>query len=159
MEQIEMEGALFLDANLLLLFVIGTMDRSLISRFKRTQEFSVEDFDELAGMVGRANKVVTTPHILTEVSNLANSLRDDQKDAFAATFRLLIKVLDERFTTANVLSDHALFRFGLADVSVIPEVNGLLFLTQDGRFASQVIKYGGVGLDLKTAIAIVRNNA
>jgi hypothetical protein len=42
---------LLLDANLLLLFLIGTFDRSLIARFKRTAGFSANDFDVLANIL------------------------------------------------------------------------------------------------------------
>ena len=45
-----------MDANLLLLLVIGTTDRTLIREFKRTQEFSEQDFDSLAEIVSQADK-------------------------------------------------------------------------------------------------------
>ncbi len=51
-----LRGNIFLDANLLLLLVIGFTDRTLIREFKRTQEFSEQDFDSLAEIVSQADK-------------------------------------------------------------------------------------------------------
>jgi hypothetical protein len=148
--------SIFLDSNLLLLLVIGTMDRTLIKQFKRTHQFSLPDFDALREIVSRAKVVITTPHILTEVSNLANSLREDQKGFFAEIFQAFIKELEERFTAATVLSSDALFRFGIADVSALREASSTLVLTQDGRFAAQIFAAGGLALDLRSAVMLGR---
>lgn len=145
---------LVLDANLLLLLVIGAMDRSAITRFKRTQQFTVEDFDALVDIVSRADRIVTTPHILTEVSNLANSLRDDQRNEFAGTFRGVISKLEERWKTADSLSQHDLFPFGISDVAAFSESTNAILLTEDGRFAAQVNARGGLAFSLRVAIAL-----
>jgi len=145
---------LVLDANLLLLLTIGLMDRSEIVRFKRTNRFTIADFDALTDIVANAQVVITTPHILTEVSNLANSLREDQKKDFAHSFREVIKNLDERSKQATVLSEHTLFPFGITDVAALTESTGALLLTEDGRFASQVNLLGGFALSLNGALAI-----
>lgn len=145
---------LVLDANLLLLLVIGTMDRSAITRFKRTQQFTVADFDALVDIVSRASQIVTTPHILTEVNNLANSLRDEQRKEFSATFRNVILKLEERWQTAISLSQHELFSFGISDVAAFSESSNAIFLTEDGRFAAQVNARGGLAFSLRVAIAL-----
>lgn len=58
------------DANLLLLVMIGSFDRDLIASFKRTCAYSIRHYDLLVRLLGYFSTVVTTPHILTEVSNL-----------------------------------------------------------------------------------------
>ncbi len=149
-----LRGNIFLDANLLLLLVIGSTDRTLIREFKRTQEFSEQDFDSLAEIVSQADKIRTTPHILTEVSNLANALPEHKKEDFALVFRTLIAAFDESFTRAAVLSLSPLFHFGIADVSMLVASASMLILTEDGRFAHYVNALGGTAFDLKTAIAL-----
>ncbi len=150
---------ILLDANLLLLLTVGLMDRGEIVRFKRTSKFSLTDFEALTEIVSNARLVITTPHILTEVSNLANSLREDQKSDFAEAFREVIKTLDERRKEATVLSEHNLFRFGMADISALTESTNAILLTEDGRFASYVNLLGGYALSLDAILAIRNQEA
>lgn len=59
------------DTNLLLLFFVGGYDRSLVERFRRTADrFVAPDFDTLSALLMSFERIVTTPHILTETSNL-----------------------------------------------------------------------------------------
>jgi len=53
-----------IDANILLLYLIGSYDRSLISRFKRTRQFTVEDYATLLLLLHPFEAVITTPNIL-----------------------------------------------------------------------------------------------
>jgi hypothetical protein len=39
---------ILIDANLFLLYLIGSIDSSLISKFKRTSDFSVDDFNKIS---------------------------------------------------------------------------------------------------------------
>ena len=150
---------LLLDSNLLLLFTIGLMDRDQIARFKRTRHFTLEQFDALTEIVSKTRVVVTTPHILTEVSNLGNALRDDQKSDFASALRAVIATLEERWQPARKLALHALFRFGIADVAAMTESSGAVLLTEDGRFASQVNELGGYALSLEALLAVRRQES
>lgn len=62
-----------IDANLLLLLVIGQWDVRHIETFRRTRNhFLAADFTRLGELLAPLEYLVTTPHILTEVSNLAN---------------------------------------------------------------------------------------
>ena len=58
-----------LDANLLLLLVVGLTSRAYISKHKRLQGYEELDFDLLICLIGSAN-VIVTPNTLTETSNL-----------------------------------------------------------------------------------------
>ena len=150
-----MRGGVFLDSNLLLLLVIGTMDRGLIRKFKRTQGFALTQFDSLVDLISRSGQVYTTPHALTEVSSLANALHESQKQDFSSTFAAIIAALSEHFTPALQLSRDALFRFGIADTSILHLPGQVLVLTEDGRFVSHMRSRGLAALDLRTAITLV----
>jgi hypothetical protein len=63
-----------LDSNLLLLNWCAQFDPSLVNSFKRLNSFRLEDFDLLVAVLRLFPVLRTTPHVLTEVSNLANSL-------------------------------------------------------------------------------------
>ena len=60
----------FIDANLLVLLVVGQVDRSLVERHRRTRRFTPEDYDRLLGIIQTLNRVFVTPNTLTEASNL-----------------------------------------------------------------------------------------
>ena len=70
---------LLIDSNLLLLLFVGLRDRDRIQKFKRTAQFTIRDFERLAAFIRRFKEVVTTPSILTEVSNLLGQLPESLK--------------------------------------------------------------------------------
>jgi len=69
------------DTNILLLHFVSDYDRELVPRFKRTATFAVDDYDLLIKLLTRFNSVVTTPNVLSEVSNLAGQLGEPANSA------------------------------------------------------------------------------
>ena len=90
------------DTNLLLLLFVGSYDLERIERFKRTMQFTRDDFARLVALLGVFERRVTTPHILTEVSNLAGHLPTESRLAFAAVYReLLMRLFEIRDTSSR----------------------------------------------------------
>lgn len=59
------------DTNVLLLFFVGKYEPLLIAKHKRTRQYSIEDFQILEKFLKLfQNRIITTPNILTEASNL-----------------------------------------------------------------------------------------
>ncbi len=132
--------AILLDANVLLLDVIGGVDREMIPRFKRTRKFEIEDYDLLQRLLRLFSGIVTTPNILTEVGNLGSQLTDPALSAFRRILRERTRVLDERYLASKLVSDHHLFdRMGLSDagIAMLAE-EGWLILTEDWPLASRL---------------------
>ena len=105
-----------LDANLLVLYVVGSRLPSLLGNHRRLKEFEPDDFELLkAEIAGR--HLVSTPHVLAETSNLVRyGARTEATNALGAT----IRELDEEFCAARLLvEDHAFGRLGLADAAVL----------------------------------------
>jgi hypothetical protein len=69
-KQHQSKGVL-VDTNLLVLYLVGKVNRKRIPSFKRTQTYTVEDFDLLAHLMAWFGKLVTTPHILTHLLHFA----------------------------------------------------------------------------------------
>ena len=61
---------------------MGNFQPARITTFKRTQQFVEEDFQLLRLLLGYFDKIITTPNILTEVSNLAGHLEGNLKLAY-----------------------------------------------------------------------------
>lgn len=71
-----------LDTNILLLYFVGLLDPQAIPKFKRTDTFVVEDYYTLLAVLQFVSKPITTPNILTEVSNLLGQLPEHLKSRF-----------------------------------------------------------------------------
>lgn len=130
-------AGVLLDANLLLLYVIGTFDRDLIPRFKRTAVYTAEDYGVLTRALDSFAHVLTTPHILTEVSNLASQLAEPLRQSVFRTLATVIGVLAELQPPAREIStDPAFPRFGVTDIAILQQGRGkYLVLTDDFRLS------------------------
>lgn len=134
---------LLLDANLLLLFSIGSFERKRVEQFKRTQQFTTSDFDLLATLLLQFKEIVTTPHLLTEVNSLANSLPENIKAEWSIHFKELIDQLSETLEPAkNIAQESAFGLFGLADASLQNAAVDTLILTEDGRLSDFLGRQG-----------------
>ncbi len=71
-----MASSLLIDTNLLVLLVVGVVDRKLISTHKRTKTFTESDFDLLVSVLKRFNEIWITSHCLAETSNLLKHAPD-----------------------------------------------------------------------------------
>ena len=60
-----------IDTNLLLLLVVGETDRGWIKHHKRLGAYDIDAYELLVEIIRDISRVVVTPNILTEVSNLA----------------------------------------------------------------------------------------
>jgi hypothetical protein len=67
---------ILIDANLALLYLVGSYDLRLVGdgKYKKLSKYNTEDYHLLFGLKNVFKKAVTTPHVLTEVSNLVNDL-------------------------------------------------------------------------------------
>jgi rRNA-processing protein FCF1 len=141
--QYKSKGVL-IDTNLLLLLVVGAYDPERISRFKRTDKFTADDFYTLAAFFNSFDRVVTTPHVLTEVSNLAGQLPDALKTAFYSLFAQHIALLEEYYVESRQLSSVSQFpKLGLTDCGIMElSRNQYLVLTDDFRLAGHLDSQG-----------------
>lgn len=124
---------LLIDTNLLLLYFIGMYDPDRIQRFKRTMAFTVDEFHLLATLFGSFDKIITTPSILTEVSNFSRQLPKNLHSNFFSDFATRIPMLEEHYTDSGAISASEHFtRFGLTDSGIVDTVKGnYLVLTDD----------------------------
>jgi hypothetical protein len=155
MTALQRGGRILLDSNLLLLLTVGSFDRSLIARYKRTDTFRASDYDLLVTIVEPFTTLVTTPHILTEVSNLANSLPSSLKFDWSRHFAAQMEVFSEVREESRIVARHGLFpEFGLTDASIARLTENTLILTQDGRLAARLNAVHFCALNLSDLVRI-----
>jgi rRNA-processing protein FCF1 len=140
---------LLVDSNLLLLYFVGSYDPARISNFKRTHSkgFREDDFNLLTRLVRLFARIVTTPNILTEVSNLSGQLREDKKQAYYVDFEKLVQSFAEHYIESKELCALTHFKsFGLTDSGIIALAMGkFLVLTDDGPLSGYL---QNVGIDV-----------
>ena len=138
-------AGVLVDTNLLLLYFVGAFSPDEVPRFKRTIQFTPEDHHLLVRFLGYFGRVVTTPQILAEVSNLAGQLTGQVKQGVFEKFAAGLALLDERYEPAVSLSRNPEFsRFGITDCAIVHHARGdLLVLTDDFRL-SQYLQHKGV---------------
>jgi hypothetical protein len=125
--------ALVLDANLLVLLVVGSLGQSLLARHKRTQEYEWQDFLLLEAILADVERVVVTPNILTECSNLLRHVDDKTAVRLATALADFIDHSDEEHCPSAQASKAAEYpRLGLTDAGVLETLDsGLPLLTVD----------------------------
>lgn len=125
-----------IDANLLLLFFLGSYDRKQISTNKRLAMFTESDLDLLTKVLKQFSQIVTTPNILTEVSNLSNAIPDTKKAAYFSWFARSLAVLQEEYVSSTTALGNRWARFGLTDAGIAEIAkNRYLVLTDDLRLS------------------------
>ena len=114
----------FIDANLLVLLVVGSVDRELISKHRRLRQFTAGDYDRLLGVIDRVDRVFVTPNTLTETSNLLGYHNDPERSRLFDRLRLLVENSEE-IVVASVRAsrNEAFSRLGLTDAALLEVVS------------------------------------
>lgn len=119
-----MISSVFVDANLLVLLVVGHYDPHLIARHRRTQTFDIEDYRLLRDTLDRIHNVLVTPNTLTEASNLLAQHGEPEKSHLLNALGRLIQNTDEVVVTSAQASHHPSFhRLGLTDAALLEVVS------------------------------------
>jgi rRNA-processing protein FCF1 len=138
------QAGILIDTNILLLYVVGLVNKKRISSFKRTKQFTPEDYDLLSQILKFFQKIVTTPNILTEVNSLANQLGEPERSKCLELFGQAIARLEEIHKPSEQLAQLPEFQtFGLTDCGILSLAEGShLVLTDDLRLATTLQRKG-----------------
>ena len=115
---------IFIDANLLVLLVVGATDQALISKHRRLRTFMVEDYGRLIELIRQAGQVFLTPNTLTEASNLLAQHPNPERSRFFAVFRRIIGKSEEIVVASKAASGNDAFvRLGLTDAALLEVIS------------------------------------
>jgi len=133
-----------IDSNLLVLLVVGRVDQSIISRHKRTLDFSRDDYHLLNRTLGEfGGKCVTQP-VLAEASNLLCQAPSGTVSGLLDGLRGVVVESQELPLSARVIVDRAEYtRLGFTDCSLIGlENKELTLLTTDLQLYLSALRVG-----------------
>ena len=124
-----MEGY-FLDTNLFVLLVVGSENRDLISKHRRLEHYSAEDYDILTELLENADQLFVTPNTLTETSNLVSQHGEPERSILMRRLRFLIHRSQEVVVASTEASSNAKFeKLGLTDAALLETVSAFHDLT------------------------------
>ena len=124
----------FVDANLLVLLIVGSVDVRIIARHRRLSDYTATDYFNLIALLGRVNRIFVTPNTLTEASNLLRQHREPERSSLMAGFGTLIDDSDEIVVvSAQAAANPHFAQLGLADAALLEAINAQTpLLTVDG---------------------------
>ena len=110
----------FINANLLLLMVVGSVNPDAIVRHRRLQGYTPDDYDTLIDLIDQAGPALVTPDTLTETSNLLAQHREPERSLFFERLRFIIEETDEIVIASADASRNTDFtRLGLTDAALL----------------------------------------
>lgn len=117
-----------IDTNVVLLYLVGSLDTSLIRNFSRTSMFTENDFEHVSKFVDYFDYKISTPNVLTEVSDLIDNRQDLQ-----IVLKAYIELAQETFIPSKeVCQEPGFIQFGLADMAnLITAKDSYLVFTDD----------------------------
>jgi len=111
---------ILVDTNLLLLFFIGIFDVNYIEKFKRTKTYSIDDYNRVANIINSFSKIIVTPQILAELSNLSKQMDKSKLKQYFPYLVNVIKKSREIYIKKNQLMEiNLLVAYGFTDFSII----------------------------------------
>ena len=110
----------FVDANLLTLLTAGGVDRSLIARHKRLDDYTADDYETLLIILNEVEQVFVTPNVLTEASNLLRQHREPERSLLMGALRFLIAESAEIVVASGQAAANPSFQtLGLTDAALL----------------------------------------
>ena len=115
---------LFIDANLLILLVVGRVGSDLIGEHRRLRGFSVADYELLVDFTADYDVIYVTPNTLAETSNLLASHLRTHRHRFLGTLRALIEQSREIvIASADAAGNAHYLDLGLTDAALLEAVS------------------------------------
>ena len=138
---------LLIDANLLLLYFVGASRPDRIRSFNRTSRYSADDFALLEKVVSEFKRMTTTPHVLTEVSNLMGQCEEPWRSDLRECLSSTIAGWNETSTASRTLANAAHFpRFGLTDTAIVDLAPGSCLILTDDRPLAGLLEAKGLAV-------------
>lgn len=141
---IPIKKGIIVDSNVMLLFLVGCYDINYINMFKRTMKYTTEEYYFIRDLLTTyyyKDKIYTSPHILTELSNLSKIEGGRRNKYFNFFVKILSNTCEIHIGKNKILEFKELPKFGITDIGIykIAKKNNLLVLTDDFRLSSYLL--------------------
>ena len=125
--------AVVVDANLLVLLVVGLASESYITRHKRLKAYSVADYRLLLALISAHSRMIVTPNAVTETSNLVRNIAEPACTHILQVLGVLLEEVEERYIASRDAARHQDFRrLGITDAALLNDsLQSAVLLTSD----------------------------
>lgn len=138
-----------LDTNCVILFVYAKADPANIGEARLVRGFVQDHRVCLEQILAKATALSTTPHVLTECSNLMRQKRGMSRDVFDAYSQFVLSCEEEFIGAGDLIDDPALEAFGLTDtVLAYFASRGSTVVTTDYALCNAILAAGHTALNL-----------
>jgi hypothetical protein len=148
-------NAIVLDANLLVLLVVGMASPAYISRHKQLRAYNVRDFDRLRTVLSNASRIIVTPNTVTEASNLAGQISEPARTLVFTKLRALLGIAEEKYVASRQAAENITFlRLGITDAVVLDAMDvGSTLLSSDLGLCLEAARQGRTVVNFNHYIA------
>ena len=150
---------IFIDANALILFVLGNVNSNYIGRHKRLSIYTQRDFDYLETLIRNGQSIVTSPNVWTEVDNLCHdSITGDDKFIYVKLMRRIhnewVFSFEETYVkTSEAVKMQQYSQIGLSDtIALMLSHHCDLLITGDSELTVLAIANGIKVFDMKADV-------
>jgi hypothetical protein len=150
---------LVLDANLIVLLVVGLADEKAVPVHKRTRAYSVNDFRLLLNLISEYQELAALPNALSEASNLLEFRGDGLPAKVFSRFAQFISTAKEIYVPSIDASRRPEFRrLGLTDAATLESARASVhILSADVGLYLAAIKAGYSAANFTHAIEAARS--
>jgi hypothetical protein len=128
----DLARTVLVDSNLLFILVVGHTSRDHVGRARRTEQYSPEDFDLLQSALADYDKVLVTPHVLAETSNLLGYLSEPLLSRTRSTLGQMLARWKEHYAPCIELIDAPIYlRLGVTDSALFTAASATAALLTD----------------------------
>lgn len=105
---------------MLVLFVIGSVDPTLLGVAKRVKEYRPSDYDLVYTYTSLFSEVILLPNTISEASNLLDHLKGERRELCMERLALLAKGSTERYVASVFAMEQPEYMvLGVADAAVL----------------------------------------
>lgn len=131
-------ATVLMDTNLAILLCVGISGPQNIEKHKRLRgDYDEQDYYLLVKLLGNNSKLVFSPYVLGETSNLVRQVADPLKSQLVLILRDVILLADEiQMSCAKIVNDSRYLDLGITDaalLSILDEHPQLALLTADAK--------------------------
>ena len=109
---------ILIDTNLIVLLIVGSVNRERIPFFKRTSSYTPLDWDLLTGILEQIPRRYTIPHVLSEVSTLTD-MKGPEREFARDKLREWISLVQELTISSLAACGSPYYqRLGLTDAAL-----------------------------------------
>jgi rRNA-processing protein FCF1 len=131
--EFDTQAGLLIDTNLLVLFIVGSVNLNRIENFKRTRQYSKSDYQLLVRVLGCFEALYTLAHVMAEVSNLTDLTGSERLRARHMLKEMLAVLREPEMASVRAAQGPTYESLGLVDsaISAVAREHKCAVLTDD----------------------------